>query len=293
MIPSGLDSDIHDSQPCEHPMTGSIFIIFVCLGTAISAWAQTNSLSSPAESGTCNKPPPPPTSPTLVQTLESFGNEYEWINVKRCRRPSAKSPPRIWIEVPKNIKSKEKKISIRRWADRDGDGICEIYDVEEAWKGEDLDEESVAARNDDPVYPMRTMKFEKGKWRIPEGWSNIWVPMILRDKVSGARIEIPYKAGYAGADKMPMSFNTQFQGSCEATRLKLAVGYMLHFHFPKFAMDDAAMSPRGKWNDYGDGFFWSEYWELSDSSLDNLPDDCREKYRLVIDALKTKGEFSK
>jgi hypothetical protein len=254
------------------------------------ALAETSPSLSLAES--CMKPPDLPSSPNLVQTLESFGNEYEWINVKRCKRPSAKAPSRIWIDVPKYIKTKEKKISIRRWADRDGDGICELYDVEETWKGEDLDEDSTRQMNEDPVYPMRTMKFENGKWRVPEDWSNIWVPMILRDKVSGARIEIPYKAGYAGWDKTPMFFNTQFQGGCEAVRLKLAIGYMLHFHFPKFAKNDVAMNPQGKWNDYGGGFFWSEYWEMSDSRLNELPDDCREKYRLVIEALKTKGEFS-
>lgn len=170
----------------------------------------------------------------------------------------------------------------------------------ETWKGEEVDidsngqvdEDSTGQVDLDPVYPMRTMKFENGKWRVPEDWSDIWVPMILRDKVSGARIEIPYKAGRAGLEKTPMSFNAEFQGNCEAMRLKLAVGYMLHFHFPKFAKNDPAMNPQGGWNDYGGGFFWSEYWEMGDGRLRELRDECREKYRLVIDALKTKGEFS-
>ena len=60
-----------------------------------------------------------------------------------------------------------------------------------------------------------------------------------------------------------------------------------------FRENDVAMNPQGGWNDYGGGFFRSEYWEMGDSRLNELPDDCREKYRLVIDALKTKGEFSK
>lgn len=120
-IPSGLESNARRSKSFEdNPMPDKKFffqillLVSFCLGNVMSAWAQTSAVSSSADSAACNKPPPPPSSPNLVQTLESFGNEYEWINVKRCKRPSAKAPPRIWSDVPKNMKSTEKKISIRR-----------------------------------------------------------------------------------------------------------------------------------------------------------------------------------
>jgi hypothetical protein len=267
-------------------------VLSIFFGTRVfmPALAETNPTLPSALSGTCNKPPRPPPSANIVQTLESFSNEYEWINVKRCKRPVAKAPPRIWIDTPKNSKMKEKKISLRRWADRDGDGICEIYDVGDTWKEDDSNngEDYPNNRKD---YPMRTMRFENGKWRIPEDWSNIWVPLILLDKVTGARIEIPYKAGNAGYDMTPMSFNNEFSGKCEEARVKLAIGYMLLFRFPKFAKNDPVMDPEGIWNDYGGGWLRSEHWAMDQQYRDSLPDDCLEKYRLVIDALKEKGAF--
>lgn len=158
------------------------------------------------------------------------------------------------------------------------------------WK-EDASDENEIVLNDREHYPMRTMRFENGKWRVPEDWSNIWVPLILLDKITGARIEIPYKAGNAGHDMTPMIIDSEFSEGCEEARVKLAVGFMLLFHFPRFAKADPIMDPQGIWNDYGVGWLRSEYWAMSKQYMRSLPNDCLEKYRLVIDELTGKGAF--
>ena len=55
-----------------------------------------------------------------------------------------------------------------------------------------------------------------------------------------------------------LDYNIRLDGSCEVTRLKLAVGYMLIFFLSKIWENDIAMNPQGGWIDYGGGFFWSE-----------------------------------
>lgn len=222
-------------------------------------------------------------SAKVVQTIESFSNEYQWINVKQCKRPAAKAPARIWIDAPSKSKIKSKKISIRRWADKDGDGICEIYDVE------DMEKEDFTGKLDD--YPMRTTRYENRKWIVKTDWSALWVPLILLDKVTGERLEVPYRFGLAGITKLPMRRGNGFEGTCEALRVNLAIGHMLLFHFPEFAKKDPVMAPGNIWNDYASGWMRSEFWAIGEEELSRVPDDCVEKYRLVIDVLKKERGF--
>lgn len=78
---------------------------FLSAGSYASAFAE-------GDSGlllSCMKPPSARPLSKIVQTLESFSNEYKWINVKKCKRPTSKAPLQIWINDPKKSKVKGKK----------------------------------------------------------------------------------------------------------------------------------------------------------------------------------------
>lgn len=117
------------------------------------------------------------------------------------------------------------------------------------------------------------------------------MPLILLDKITGNRTEIPYKAKSAGYGMTAMSIESEFWGNYEETRIKLAVGYMLLFHFSKFAENDPIMDPKGIWNSYSGGWLRSEHFTMGKKFLRSLPDYCQAKYRLVIEQLRSKGAF--
>src|SRR6478609_5291356 len=96
----------------------------------------------------------------VVQTLESFSKEYKWVNIGKCKRPAVKPPSRIWLDGPPDLRLKDKKMSFRRWADGDGDGICEVYDVEVPDDGPQPERYG--------GYRMRTSVFDQGKWHVAE-----------------------------------------------------------------------------------------------------------------------------
>jgi hypothetical protein len=214
-----------------------------------------------------------PVFATSPQSLESFEKELEWVNVTNCKRPPVKPPPPLRIApLNESVKSK-KRISIRRWLDEDGDGQCEIYDVGE------LEKSYYTAKI--YGYPIRTARYKKGKWSVGIESTGEWFPLILLDKVTGARYDVFYaygNAGYSVGSTGPVP-------DCESMRWTLAVGYMLFFHFPKFAKIDPLMDPDGEWNDYKSGYINSHYPGKDNFLASPVSNDCREKYRLVIDAL--------
>jgi hypothetical protein len=73
-------------------------------------------------------------------------------------------------------------------------------------------------------------------------------------------------------------------------RQTLAIGYMLFFHFPKFAKDDPVMDPEGNWNDYKSGYAGSQYPGKENFLASPVSEECKAKYRLVIDALANELE---
>jgi hypothetical protein len=109
-----------------------------------------------------------------------------------------------------------------------------------------------------------------------------WPQLILLNKVTGARLNIFYayeNAGYTEGGTGP-------RPDCESMRSILADGYMLLFHFPKFAKEDPAMDTDGIWNNYISGWISSQYPEKSTLLGSLVFGDCRKKYRLVIDAIE-------
>lgn len=207
------------------------------------------------------------------QSLESFEKELDWVNITNCRKPPVKPPPPVRIApLNESLKSK-KRISIRRWLDEDGDGQCELYDVEELGKS--------YYTGKIYGYPIRRSWYEKGKWNVGIGSTDGWFPLILIDRLAGARYEVFYtyeNAGYSAGSRGPVP-------DCESMRWTLAVGYMLFFHFPKFAKDDPVMDPDGEWNDYKSAYVNSHYPGKKNFLSSPVPDECKERYRLVIDAL--------
>ena len=213
------------------------------------------------------------------QSLESFEKEFEWLNLKNCKRPSIKPPLPIWIDPPPELLMNEKrKISVRRWLDSNGDGWCEVYDVEE------LEKSYFTGRL--YGYPNRRSRYENGKWKIQKGSVGSWFALILFDKVNKSRIDASYSYGNAGYTVG----STGMRSDCDSMRSTLAVGYMLFFHFPKFAKDDPAMDPEGIWNDYKSGYVESQYPTKQTFLNSPVSGECKEKYRLVIDALANKLE---
>lgn len=203
----------------------------------------------------------------LPQSIESFESEFEWINIRNCRRPSLEPPPPIWITPPSSLKGVNKRVSIRRWLDENGDGLCELYDVEK------LEKSYYTGKI--YGYPYRVATYEYGKWSIQFGSTGRWLPLILLDKVTGTRLNIFYAYGNAGYTEG----GTGPRPDCESMRSTLAEGYMLLFHFPKFAKEDPAMDPAGIWNDYVSGWINSQYPEKSILLASPVPDDCKKKYR--------------
>jgi hypothetical protein len=110
--------------------------------------------------------------------------------------------------------------------------------------------------------------------------------LILLDKVTGERIDVNYaygNAGYSAAAREAPS-------DCANLRAYLAEGYMLNFHFPKFARNDPVTDPEGDWNDVISGWFFSQYTYKEAVIHSALPTECIEKYQAVIDALAKKLE---
>lgn len=211
-----------------------------------------------------------------AQSLESFEKEFEWINIKNCERPALKPPPPIWIKSPTGSKRDNKKISIRRWLDEDGDGLCELYDVQE------LEQSYYTGKI--YGYPYRTSRYGNGKWNRHVGSTGRWLPLILLDKVTSTRLNIFYAYGMAGYTEGAAGPRPD----CESMRTTLAEGYMLLFKFPKFAKEDPAMDPDGVWNDYISGWISSQYPEKSILLESPVSDECKQKYQLVIDAIYKK-----
>jgi hypothetical protein len=207
------------------------------------------------------------------QSLATFEKEFEWVNVKNCKRPAIKPPKVILIAPPDAPENPTKRIFIRRWLDADGDGVCELYDVEE------LEKSYYTGKL--YGYPRRVSIYEKGKWNIHNGRLGGWLPLILLDKVTGTRLDVSYSYGNAGYT----SGATGPRPDCESVRWTLAEGYMLFFHFPKYAKDDSVMDPNGIWNDYKSAYVNSQYPGKDNFLASPVPDECKEKYRLVIDAL--------
>nr|WP_314625391.1 hypothetical protein [uncultured Noviherbaspirillum sp.] len=213
---------------------------------------------------------------TVPQSLESFEKEFRWLNISDCKRPLAKPPPPIRIKSPSVSKNNSATVSIRRWLDEDGNGLCELYDVQ------NLEKSYYTGKL--YGYPYRAATYENGKWAVEYGSTGRWLPLILLDKVTGTRLNIFYaygNAGYTegGAGPRP---------DCESMRSTLAEGYMLLFHFPKFAKEDPVMDPTGIWNDYVSGWINSQYPERSILLESPVSEKCMMKYRLVIDAIAEK-----
>lgn len=217
-------------------------------------------------------------SATSPQSVESFEKELEWVDVRNCRKPVAKPPPPVWIAPLDESKSSRKRISVRRWLDEDGDGQCELYDVAEL--------ETSHFTGKIYGYPLRRARYEKGTWKVGTPSTGAWFPLILLDKVTGARYDVFYtygNAGYSASAGGPLP-------NCDSLRWTLAVGYMLFFHFPKFAENDPVMNPDGDWNDYKSGYASSQYPGKEGFLASPVSSECKEKYRLVIDALAKRLE---
>lgn len=206
------------------------------------------------------------------QSPSAFEQEFEWVNVKDCKRPAIKPPKPIWIK-PLGESETKKRIYVRRWLDADGDGVCELYDVEE------LEKSFFTGKL--YGYPRRVSIYEKGKWSIHEGRLEGWLPLILLDRTSGNRLDVSYSYGNAGYS----AGSTGRRPDCESVRKTLAEGYMLFFHFPKFAKVDPAMDPDGEWNDYKSGYVNSQYPGKENFLASPVNDDCKKKYSLIIDML--------
>lgn len=200
----------------------------------------------------------------LPQSLESFEKEFQWLNISDCKRPLAKPPPPIWINPPSSSEGVNKRVSIRRWLDENGDGFCELYDVE------GLEKSYYTGKI--YGYPYRAATYEQGKWSIQFGSTVRWLPLILLDKITGTRFNIFYTYGNAGYTEGGASPRPD----CESMRSTLAEDYMLLFHFPKFAKEDPAMDPAGIWNDYVSGWINSQYPEKSILLARPVPDDCKK-----------------
>jgi hypothetical protein len=216
---------------------------------------------------------PYPLNAGTPQSPAEFEQEFRWVNVKDCVRPPIIPPKPIWINPLDDLGRSNKKIYIRRWLDADGDGICELYDVEEIEKSHFTGKLY--------GYPRRVSIYEKGKWNIHTGRLEGWLPLILLDRITGARLNVSYSYGNAG-------YTTGATGprpDCESLRWTLAEGYMLFFNFPKFAKDDPVMDPKGIWNDYMSAYVNSQYPGKDNFLASPVSSDCKEKYRLVIDAL--------
>jgi hypothetical protein len=65
---------------------------------------------------------------------------------------------------------------------------------------------------------------------------------------------------------------------------------MLIFRFPAYAKKDEVTDPNGNWNDVVSGWIFSQYSYRDNVFESKLPSECKEKYRLVIDALAKKLE---
>lgn len=212
------------------------------------------------------------------QSLADFEREFEWVNIKNCKRPPIKPPKVIWIAPPDGPGMSKKRIFVRRWMDADGDGVCELYDVEK------LEESHFTGKI--YGYPRRVSIYKKGNWATRGGRLEGWLPLILLDRIVGTRLDVSYSYGNAGYTVGA----TGPRPSCESVRLTLAEGYMLFFHFPNFAKEDPVMDPDGIWNDYQSGYVNSQYPGKENFFASTVSEDCKEKYRLVIDALAKRLE---
>jgi hypothetical protein len=212
------------------------------------------------------------------QSVESFEKELKWADVMSCKRPLLKPPPPVWILPPSGLEGK-KKISVRRWLDEDGDGICELYGVGKLEKS--------YYTNKIYGYPIRRSWYKNGKWDIGIESTGGWFPLILLDKLTNARYEVFYTYGNAGYS----SGSTGPRPDCESLRRTLAVGYMLFFHFPQFAKIDPAMDPEGDWNDYQSGYVNSQYPGKENFLVSTVSDECKAKYQLIIDVLAKELEI--
>jgi len=207
------------------------------------------------------------------QSLDSFEQEFQWLNTKDCKRPPLKPPLPIWIEPPSESDGVVKKVNIRRWLDEDGDGICEIYDIQA------LEKSYYTGKL--YGYPYRKSTYEKEKWISQHGSTGRWLPLILLDKLTNRRLNVFYAYGNAGYSEG----GTGPRPDCESLRSTLAEGYMLLFNFPKFAKEDPVMDPRGIWNDYISGWINSQYPEKSGLLASPVTEECKQKYQLVMEAI--------
>jgi hypothetical protein len=157
--------------------------------------------------------------------------------------------------------------------DEDGDGLCELYDVEK------LEQSYYTGKI--YGYPYRVSRYEKGKWIMQSGSTGRWLPLVLLDKATDARLYIFYAYGEAGYTEV----STGPRPDCESVRSTMAKGYMMLFHFPEFDKKDPAMDKKGSWNDYVSGWIHSQYPGKMELLESPVPDECKQKYRLVIDAL--------
>ena len=114
--------------------------------------------------------------------------------------------------------------------------------------------------------------------------SEFWRPLILLDKVIGTRLNVFY--AYGNADYTEGGTGPRLD--CESMRSTLAEGYMLLFHFPKFAKEDPAMDPAGIWNGYVSGSINFQYPERSILLESAVSEKCIRKYRLLVDAIVEK-----
>jgi hypothetical protein len=213
------------------------------------------------------------------QSVNSFESEFEWANAKNCIVPNAMLPARIWIKNPEYGKLPN-KISVRRWMDWNGDGVCELFDIEE------LEESAFTQKI--YGYPVRVGRYMDNKWEyIGVGVGN-WFPLILLDRTTGEKNKLIYLYGNAGYSPSAQGV----PGGCAMLRRYLAEGYMLNFRFPRFAKDDPVTDPNGDWNDIVSGWVSTRYIYREEILRSDLPSECKEKYSLVINALAKKLESS-
>lgn len=206
------------------------------------------------------------------QEFRSFMSEFVWVDPKICKIPKAKAPEKLMI-YGIDFNHLSRKRSYRRWIDVDGDGICELYDIAEL--------QSSAFTGKIYGIPTRAFKFENNAWKKFGGGAYSWIPMILLDKKRERRIIIDYVYGNAGYSLSLKSVPID----CEDLRQYLGVGAMLYFNFPMMARLDELTNPEGEWNDVKSGWFSSFYTEKEEIMNSGLPSSCKEKYRVIIDAL--------